>query len=146
MPFNEEFTWKSLWICCKTDYSMNDEYTILFHIIFSLTCFGSELSSGSYIKGITRDIYFLFMAQQPIAGHNLIYAAQSHSQQTDNHTTSGIWTCKPSKQAATDPRLRPHRHWVWPYQIYVYIITDECNSCIPPRTRYCGTRYSQRKD
>jgi len=27
---------------------MNDEYTLLFYIIFSLTCFSSELSSGSY--------------------------------------------------------------------------------------------------
>ena len=64
--------------------------------------------------------FFLFMAQQPLVGQSLIYAAQSHSetsqhsQQTDNHTSGGIWTCKPSKQAATGPNLRPRRHWVWP--------------------------------
>ena len=40
--------WKRLWTCHKTDYRMNDEYTILFYIILFLTCFSSETSSGSY--------------------------------------------------------------------------------------------------
>jgi hypothetical protein len=34
-----------------------------------------------------------------------------HSQETDINTPSWIRTLNPSKQAAADPRLRPHGHW-----------------------------------
>jgi hypothetical protein len=91
---------------------MNEEYTVLFHIIFSLTCFCSELSSGSYIKGITRDIYFLFMAQQPIVRHCLIYAASSHSE-TPQHSHQTIIPpveFGPASRASKQPQIHALDH------------------------------------
>jgi hypothetical protein len=34
-----------------------------------------------------------------------------HSQTRDIHAPGGIRTQNPKKQAAEDPRLRPHDHW-----------------------------------
>jgi len=34
-----------------------------------------------------------------------------HSQETNIHASSEIWTCNPSKQSATEPWLGPHGDW-----------------------------------
>jgi len=44
-----------------------------------------------------------------------------HSQQTNTHAPSGIWTHNPSRRAAADLRLRTRSHWARLFQNYTFV-------------------------
>ena len=57
---------------------------------------------------------FLWTSDQPEAQAADI---TQHSQHTNIHAPKEIRTRSSSKQVAVDPRLRPHGHWDWHYNV-----------------------------
>jgi hypothetical protein len=90
---------------------------------------GATARSGQgspHFRGFTITLRHTTLSRTPLdewsARCRDLYLTKQHSQETDIHACGGIRTHNPSKQAAADPRLRPHVRWDRTLIIIIIII------------------------